>query len=128
MKGDAISKLEALLAMDWLEELKLGKDRSSARIQASFWSFDGNFQQMRGSIEITDRLPSLTDDFDIKSLSLYPMEFASEDVIESLQCRGRMFWACRGRNYVCYKGVTDKDISDGVSATPTVTVHFDMCN
>lgn len=116
MKGNAISKLEAFVSMDWLEIRHMSMSRFHASVRANSWSFDGNFQQNRSSIEITERLPSLIDDFDIKSLSLYPIKFAAEDTIESLRCRGRMFWDCRGRNYVCYKGVTDKEISDAVSA------------
>lgn len=63
-------------------------------------------------------LPSLSHAFKICDLSPHPKIFSHEDVsiTNSLRERGKMFWRCRGRNYVCYKSFVDDGIKTAVSS------------
>ncbi|KAI8626648.1 hypothetical protein F5Y19DRAFT_217040 [Xylariaceae sp. FL1651] len=88
--------LEAFTSMDWFE-------LSNQRIQGTKWTFDGNFEKISFSIELKQP-PSLTRKFRIQDLSIYPARFADINDIDAIRRRGKMFWSCRQRNYVCYKG------------------------
>jgi hypothetical protein len=50
-------------------------------------------------------------------MSVYPMQYATEDVVLALRQRGKTFWKCRRRNYVCVLGTSDDHLSDAVSAS-----------
>lgn len=63
-----------------------------------------------------DGLPSLEEPFNILDLRFYPVEFASEDEIEALRKRGRMFWKCRTRNYVSIHTVSEDGMQNSVSS------------
>lgn len=44
----------------------------------------------------------------------YPIRFASRESIEEVKQRGKMFWECRQRKYVCYKGRFDQGVNSVV--------------
>ena len=48
----------------------------------------------------------------------HPMDFSDDNIAitESLRERGKMFWRCRGRNYVCYKSFVDDGIKTAVGS------------
>lgn len=50
-------------------------------------------------------------------MSVYPMNYAAEDVVMALRERGKTFWKCRRRNYVCVLGTSDDYLDDAVSAS-----------
>ncbi|KAI0813925.1 hypothetical protein GGR55DRAFT_487166 [Xylaria sp. FL0064] len=89
------SLLEAFTATDWL-------DLSSRSIPGTKWTFDGNFEKKHMRF-VLEHPPSLIKKFPIRKLSMYPARFADKDDITALRQRGKMFWKCRRRNYVCYK-------------------------
>ncbi|GAP89771.1 putative TOB3 [Rosellinia necatrix] len=95
-QGRSKSLLEAFTAEEWL-------DIPSRSILGTKWTFDGNFEkrQMRFGL---NKPPSLTRKFPVRELSIYPARFADEGDIIAIRERGKMFWKCRRRNYVCYKG------------------------
>lgn len=78
------------------------------------WEFDGNFYKSFSDLSIED-LPSETGAFPITDMSVYPIEFASKEVVGALRKRGHMFWKCRARHYVSYNGKTDHAIQSSVS-------------
>ena len=49
----------------------------------------------------------MTNEFDIRELVYFPIDYASDGLAESLRKRGKMFWKCRRRNYVQYIGALD---------------------
>ena len=66
------------------------------------WVFDENFEQRSTEFSI-GHLPSLTEKFPIRDLLIYPAQFANGDDVNAIRRRGKMFWKCRHRRYVCYK-------------------------
>lgn len=50
-------------------------------------------------------------------MSVYPMQYATDDVVLALRERGKTFWKCRHRNYVCVLGTSDDHLYDAVSAS-----------
>ncbi|KAI0506425.1 ATPase [Xylaria bambusicola] len=93
--GKAAVALEAFTATDWL-------DQPRGSISGTKWDFDGNFERKNKHFFL-GQLPSLTTKFPIRNLSVYPARFADKDSIDGIRRRGKMFWKCRRRNYVCYK-------------------------
>ena len=105
-------------------------------IQAWFWDFDGNFQrrnellkftiqaedkqirlskdiQSRNYEKISDEANQARDDgVPIDELRVFPIKFASPEVVDLLRQRGKIFWQCRVRRYVSY---CDKE-RDGIQS------------
>lgn len=110
-QGSAATKLQASLVTDWLQLDNENSDRFSPSIPAASWSFDRRFQKNESSLHIGD-LPSLSHSFNICELNPYPIQFSHSKlgITESLRDRGKMFWKCRGRNYVCFKSFVDDGI------------------
>lgn len=98
----------------WLD-VRRSPDLFTASVSTYTWAFDGNFSKTYKDIDIYD-VPSLEEPFDILDLRLYPVEFASEDEIEALRKRGRMFWKCRTRNYVSLHTESEDGMQNPVSS------------
>ncbi|KAI1324721.1 hypothetical protein F5Y16DRAFT_411850 [Xylariaceae sp. FL0255] len=98
-QGDSASRsicpLEAFTSTDWF-------DSSKFTLAGNKWTFDGRFERKPTRASINT--PSPTKEFPIRDLSVYPARFATKHEIANLRHRGRMFWKCRQRDYVCYKG------------------------
>ncbi|KAI0855309.1 ATPase [Xylaria cubensis] len=92
----SISSLEAFTTTNWL-------DVPNRCIEGTKWTFDGNFEKKHVRF-VLEKPPSRTRKFPIRDLSIYPALFADKDDLKALRERGEMFWKCRHRNYVCYKG------------------------
>ncbi|KAI2615922.1 hypothetical protein GGR54DRAFT_255090 [Hypoxylon sp. NC1633] len=102
-KNSDTALLEAFESSDWLGSTTGTRDYSHAFIEGISWKFNGNFQRDASQFSIS-KLPSRTRDFSISDLTVYPARFASKYIVNAIRMRGRMFWKCRHRNYVCYKG------------------------
>ncbi|KAI3323392.1 hypothetical protein HD806DRAFT_496511 [Xylariaceae sp. AK1471] len=48
----------------------------------------------------------------IDQLPIIPLQYATSDVRNRLQRRGRMFWALRGRRFVSYRQSTDGELNN----------------
>ncbi|KAF5695355.1 AAA family ATPase [Fusarium denticulatum] len=115
-QGRDVSKLQGVVTEGWLEKKPFPD--YSATLDVAFWTFDGTFRQVSKKILIN--LPiTVRDDmgeFNITELSLYPIEYASNDTTEALRKRGRMFWKCRFRNYVgLFQEVSD-EVQDSIGS------------
>ncbi|KAJ5587678.1 ATPase AAA-type core [Penicillium hispanicum] len=64
------------------------------------WGFDGQFWRHR--IVLSVESPDTEDPIDITDLPVYPLKYATTDVQELLQSRGRQFWSLRNGGYVSY--------------------------
>ncbi|KAI1359949.1 hypothetical protein F5Y08DRAFT_62021 [Xylaria arbuscula] len=95
VQGRPTLLLEAFAATDWLHQ-------AERRIVGTKWIFDGNFKQEHTHFTINE-FPSDAEELPIQDLSLYPARFAKNEDLDAIRRRGRMFWKCRHRNYVCYK-------------------------
>lgn len=115
-EGSAKVKLQAYSVTYWLRVWASTSDKFSASVLATSWSFDGKFQRKETLLHIGD-VPSLSHAFRISELNPHPKAFSDEniDITKSLRERGKMFWRCRGRNYVCYKSFVDDGIKTAVS-------------
>lgn len=109
-------KLQAYSVKNWLRVWSTSSDKFAASVGATSWSFDGKFQRRDESLNIGD-LPSLSHAFRICEINPHPKAFSDEEIgiTKSLRERGKMFWRCRGRNYVCYKSFVDDGIKTAVS-------------
>ncbi|RDL37540.1 Uncharacterized protein BP5553_04973 [Venustampulla echinocandica] len=99
---------EAYIADSWLSRPDGGRS-SGYLIDCKSWSFDGNFQKDSTTVSI-GRFPSMKKTFKVTDLALYPISFAENGAEEALRERGKMFWKCRKRNYVCYSEGRDNGI------------------
>lgn len=108
------------------------------RINAWHWAFDGSFQRKHetfdleiSSIEdgktatnikgknvvatqVKEHKPTL-EGKSISDLNVFPMQFASAEIIDKCRRRGKTFWKCRTRNYVSYQDSELESIQNLVS-------------
>ncbi|KAI9876054.1 MAG: hypothetical protein M1830_007447 [Pleopsidium flavum] len=72
-------------------------------LRALLWKFDGSFQR-----ELRDLFIKYGARWDevmvIRDLDIYPLKFADLKMAESLRAKGKKFWDCRHKKYVCYSG------------------------
>ncbi|KAK2594863.1 hypothetical protein QQS21_007413 [Conoideocrella luteorostrata] len=108
-EGD-MARLIGLELTSWLEP-PYPHNRDFGSITAKTWSFDGNFQQTSVELKLAS-LPSLTEEFDVTELEVYPASFASPNTLKALQNRGEMFWKCRKKNYVFHTGLANGTIQN----------------
>jgi hypothetical protein len=119
LDGETSKDYRGFHCQSWLESSNrkplgpLSGDQPGYLTTAS-WSFDGNFQRNETVLRIDD-LPSLSEPFNIRSLKVYPLEFADEETKQLLRARGEMFWICRKRAYVCCNKELDMPINAVVS-------------
>ena len=108
------------------------------RIDAWHWDFDGNFQRIHKLLEL--ELPAIEDgenatdvkgknivatqgkehkprlgERNISDLNVFPMQFASAELVDKCRQRGKTFWKCRTRNYVSYQESGMESIQNLVS-------------
>ena len=106
-------------------------------IKVWYWDFDGNFQRQQKdlSLEIPDAELGENErilkakvkakdtgkktkidmaETSIFDLNVFPMRFASAEIIDKCRRRGKTFWKCRTCAYVSYQG-TERDIQNMVS-------------
>ena len=109
------------------------------KVDAWHWAFDGNFQRIHDKLEL--ELPAIEDgenatdvkgkvtvatqgkerkprlgERSISDLNVFPMQFASAELVEKCRRRGKTFWKCRTRNYVSYQDSGMESIQNLVSA------------
>ena len=109
------------------------------RLNAWHWAFDGNFQRINVQVDL--EIPSVEDvetakdikgkntvatqgkehkanlsGKSISDLNVFPMQFASAEIIDKCRRRGKTFWKCRTRNYVSYQDSGQESIQNLVSA------------
>lgn len=120
--------MQGLVCIDWPEAIQPGevpsrkpestvqdksKDPGSNRrweLRAWHWEFDGAFR--RKKVTVTVSIGSGTNEqigIPIDTLDIFPLEFASHEMIEQIQLRGKSFWECRKRALVSYKGADTND-------------------
>jgi hypothetical protein len=78
-------------------------------LEAWCWAFDGEFWKDYRRLTISaSRQPDEV--FPIHKLEAYPLKYSHiTDLEQSIRERGRQFWSCRYRKYVCY---SDTDTSE----------------
>ncbi|KZL65862.1 AAA family ATPase [Colletotrichum tofieldiae] len=126
-EGAKTEQLRGASAVDWLRVNNSTNQAFSATVKASFWEFRGSFRRVQVSLSITE-IPKVDSDgsFFIEDLSVYPMEYASEGIVETLRKRGRMFWKCRHRNYVSPSRFSDDVVQ--ASSDSRFMVDFNTYN
>ena len=102
------------------------------------WGFDGNFQRQHETLSL--EIPAAKDDGDdtdingkktaevqgetpktvkgeknISDLNVFPMQFASAEIVDKCRRRGKTFWKCRTRSYVSYQDAERDSIQNLVS-------------
>ncbi|PVH76181.1 AAA family ATPase [Cadophora sp. DSE1049] len=126
---EAKRKIHAVIARSWpqqtsasassVNQQKKERDRSKDALDTDksvsgwtveSWSYqyDGNFLRKKQSVEITCSAMSSDEEIAISQLNVYPLKYAPEAFMPTLEDRGKTFWSCRYRKVVSYdddKGV-----------------------
>ncbi|TFB01901.1 hypothetical protein CCMA1212_006345 [Trichoderma ghanense] len=114
-----VGGFEARLATSWLQEvaakpINQGPDEvppltddkmSKRRWEVDAWSYryDGDFYRMTTMPAIQlDADPTRDAEISIADLDAFPLRFASQEVRDTLERRGKTFWDCRHGKYVSY--------------------------
>ncbi|KAL7815076.1 hypothetical protein V8C44DRAFT_348625 [Trichoderma aethiopicum] len=89
------------------DEVPLSADQKSfkRRWEMGTWSYryNGDFYQVRTqSVIQIDADPTHDAEISITDLDAFPLRFASEEVRDTLERRGKIFWDCRNGRYVSY--------------------------
>jgi hypothetical protein len=71
--------------------------------EASFWNFDGSFQNERVQEKLT-AFCMAGESIPLTDLRLCPLRYTPKQTSINLLRRGRIFWACRKRKYITYNG------------------------
>lgn len=92
-------------ASPWAKRSKPGKFRRTWKWSTPVWSYkyDGSFFRDERYMEFEIEADTAEERVPIKSLSAYPLRFATEDTRELLHRRGNIFWACRNQRLVAYE-------------------------
>lgn len=109
-------------------------------ISAWHWAFDGNFQRHHEKLclevpAVEDEGKNATDakgknsvetegkehkpelrEKNISELSVFPIQYASAEIVDKCRRRGKTFWKCRNRSYVSYQDSEMESIQNLVSA------------
>ncbi|KAM0388622.1 hypothetical protein ACHAQC_009659 [Fusarium culmorum] len=116
-QGRDISKLSGAVTQGWLERRPFLD--YSAKVNVTFWTFDGTFRKVSKECSIKDITPTPADEmdeFNITDLPLYPIEYAGSEIADALRKRGKMYWKCRFRNYVGLAQETSEEIQDSIGS------------
>lgn len=116
LKGLSVAQWQAYTATSWLAIFgsPTTKGDFQALFKVSYWDFDGNFQRFNSTLNISG-LPSLTEEFPINAMMVFPMKYVDEGTVCNLRRRGQMFWKCRFRKYVCVRGTSEDHLYGAVS-------------
>ena len=111
----------------------------TCNISAWNWAFDGNFQRQHETLYLevpadeeegnnaTDAkgknsVPKRGNEHKPKSreknisdLNVFPIRFASAEIVDKCRRRGKTFWKCRSRNYVSYQDSEMESIQNMVN-------------
>lgn len=82
-----------------------GDSRYKGSITLDLWSwqFNGSFYKRDENWSLTWPSSAPTDKpIPISQLEIYPLRFASSEVVDQLKARGRIFWKCRHARFVAY--------------------------
>lgn len=117
-------------------------------IAAWHWDFDGNFQRQNDILEFTIQAEenqtehrkkaaahhdlkaqdkanqSEKDQVAIEELIVFPMKYASTEIVNKLRRRGRTFWKCRSRKFVSYQEQEMDSIKNPVSISSFSNLPF----
>lgn len=128
LDGEQHTRIQGAVADSWLSVYRgyFGSHEPAVRqisspvanISILQWSFDGNFQQDSHIFRIKNMPRKKETEIDITELEVYPVRFAEPSVVQTLKERGKMFWKCRQRRYVCYNDTVEDTINIAVSALP----------
>lgn len=100
-------------------------------VEVWHWAFDGNFQRQHSTLSLeipavgndenatdtkgngkitpqNDRPKDNVGEKKISELNVFPMQYASAEIVDNCRRRGKTFWKCRVRCYVSYQA-TEKD-------------------
>ena len=113
-------------------DMRLANDKitvHSCEVNAWHWNFDGNFQRQSSKLclEFVEYGKNDTDinakgrlivqgdkpgndinEKNISDLNIFPMQYASVEIVDNCRRRGRTFWKCRTRSYISYQA-TERD-------------------
>ena len=105
------------------------------------WAFDGNFQRHHNMLDL--EVPAVEDESHnatdakgqnsaesegeehklgsrakkISELNVFPIQFASAEIVDKCRRRGKTFWKCRNRSYVSYQDSEMESIQNLVSTS-----------
>ena len=80
-----------------------GRYKGPITLDLLSWQFNGSFSKKdeRWSLAWPSSVPA-DEPIPISQLEIYPLQFASSEVVDRLKARGRIFWKCRHAWFVAY--------------------------
>lgn len=112
--GETVPLRQAKTAGVTKHEKSESHARSNPQLELSawHWEFDGEFQRKKETLSISIEVGTHKESgIPIKSLDVFPLEYASDATFNQLRRRGRSFWECRKRALVSYRG--DSNTNEG---------------
>lgn len=131
------SKLPLYVSQD--AAAKVAADKAAAvpvcTVSAWHWAFDGSFQRQQTTLHI--KIPVQGDEsstagnaqdassferggkeheINLSELDVFPIEYASAEIVEKCRRRDKTFWKCRHRRYVSYRDSDLESIQNLASA------------
>ena len=124
-------------------DMRMANDKitvHSCDVNVWHWEFDGSFQRKSSMLhlEIAEDGGNETDskgkrkvtaqgdmpgtgmgEKNISDLNLFPIQYASAEIVDICRRRGRTFWKCRTRSYVSYQTTERDSIQNLVSSVVT---------
>lgn len=112
----------------------------SCSVSVWYWDFDGSFQRqstmlyleivedgvndsdIKGKRKVTAQGDTPGNDMgekNISDLNVFPIQYASAEIVDICRRRGKTFWKCRTRSYVSYQTTERDSIQNLVSCVVT---------
>ena len=131
-------RIQAHVAMAWAnykswgEPPKKGKIQSRSigdsnenrgwlwNVKAWSYSYEGTFYKNSTWLEVNLQVENIEYEVNLQDLNILPMRFASKDLWETLDQRGKRFWSCRNRQLVSYLDISD----DGMTAVSLALIYL----
>lgn len=94
------------------------EDNLKWELIAWHWEFDGGFRRKMATLPLSIKPGPNTGrghGIPINTLDIFPLKYAADTTFNQLRHRGRIFWKCRKRALVSYRGDEDTNDSNLVS-------------
>lgn len=88
---------------DWtLLSVPWSKKFESWEVDAWSYVYSGNFYRVVRKLDINLDVSTADTEIPIVNLNVFPLRFASQELRETLERRGKIFWSCGHGNYISY--------------------------
>ncbi|PYI06177.1 P-loop containing nucleoside triphosphate hydrolase protein [Aspergillus sclerotiicarbonarius CBS 121057] len=96
-------QLQAYMATSWATQ----DTANDKKWNVTGWSyeFDGVFYHRNTTLSLEMNAENPTEEVELQQLDVTPLEFASCEIRQKLEQRGKIYWQCRKRKFISYTGI-----------------------